>query len=73
MLAWLDEGHAVFAAGLAALEDDAELAVKRPAPWGAPLRRELMIGIVINHDLYHAGEINRQGDMIRGAEGWDRR
>jgi hypothetical protein len=31
-----------------------------------------MIGIVINHDLYHAGEINRQRDMIRGAEGWDR-
>jgi uncharacterized damage-inducible protein DinB len=72
VLAWLDEGHRVFAEGLAALEDDAELAAARPAPWRAPLRREQLIGIVINHDLYHSGEINRQRGLIRGAEGWER-
>ena len=72
VLAWLDEGHRTFAEGLAALQDDAELSVERPAPWRAPLRRQQLIGIVINHDLYHSGEINRQRALIRGTEGWER-
>ena len=72
MLAWLDEGHRQLADGLSALTDDAELAAERPAPWRLPMRREQLIGIVINHDLYHAGEINRQRALLRGAEGWDR-
>jgi len=70
MLAWLDEGHRALAEGLAALTDDTELAEQRPAPWRLPLQREQLVGIVINHDLYHAGEINRQRALIRGAEGW---
>jgi len=72
MLAWLDEGHTILAAGLAALEDDAELAAERQAPWRLPLRREQLLGIVINHDLYHSGEINRQRALIRGTTGWER-
>jgi len=72
ILAWLEDGHRALAGGLAALEDDAELALERPAPWRLPLRRERLIGIVINHDLYHSGEINRQRALIRGAEGWKR-
>jgi hypothetical protein len=71
-LAWLDEGHRGFAAGLAALTDDSELLVERPAPWRMPMRREQLIGIIISHDLYHSGEINRQRSLIRGAAGWDR-
>jgi hypothetical protein len=35
------------------------------------LRRQLLT-IMISHDLYHSGEINRQRSLIRGAEGWDR-
>jgi len=27
---------------------------------------------VINHDLYHSGETNRQRALIRGADGWER-
>ena len=73
MLAWLDEGHRALAEGLAALTDDEELAAERPAPWRLPMRRDQLIGIVTNHDLYHAGEINRQRTLIRGAESWDRR
>ena len=72
VLAWLAEGHQQLVAGLAALQDDGELLVERPAPWRMPLVREQLIGIVINHDLYHSGEVNRQRALIRGAEGWDR-
>jgi uncharacterized damage-inducible protein DinB len=72
VLAWLDEGHRALADGLAALADDEELAAERSFPWRTPGRRDQLLGIVINHDLYHSGEINRQRALIRGAEGWDR-
>lgn len=70
IIAWLDEGHRAFVAGVHALADDSELAVDRRTHWGRPLPTERIIQIVINHDLYHAGEINRQRGLIRGAEGW---
>ena len=71
-LAWLDDGHRMLAAGLAALQDDAELGVERPAPWRIPMRRAHLISTIINHDLYRSGEINRQRALIRGTEGWER-
>ena len=70
-LAWLDDGFRLLYDGLAALPDDAELAVERPAPWRLPMTREQLLGIMINHDVYHSGEINRQRALIRGANGWD--
>jgi len=72
VLAWLDEGQRLLVEGLAALSDDAQLSEQRQAPWRTPMRRDQLLGIVINHDLYHAGEINRQRALLRGAEGWDR-
>jgi uncharacterized damage-inducible protein DinB len=72
MLDWLDEGHRTLEAALAALDDDAELEVERLAPWRRPLRTEHLLSIVISHDLYHSGEINRQRALIRGADGWGR-
>ncbi len=74
VLSWLDEGHGRLRDGLAALGDDGELAEERPAPWGHPFKmsRQLLVTMMISHDLYHSGEINRQRALIRGAEGWDR-
>ena len=72
VLAWLDEVQAAFAAGLAALEDDAKLRELRPAPWGTPLARTQLIGLMPNHLVYHSGEVNRQRALIRGSSGWDR-
>ena len=74
ILRWLDDGHRKLVDGLAALEDDAELAVERQTPWRAPttMRRDQLLTIVINHDVYHSGEINRQRALIRGTQGWDR-
>jgi hypothetical protein len=72
VLAWLDEGQRALVDGLGALVDDTELDVERPAPWRLPMPRRQLITIMISHDLYHSGEINRQRALIRGAEGWDR-
>jgi hypothetical protein len=72
VLAWIDGGHALLVAGLSALEDDTQLAEERPAPWRVPMKREMLISIVVNHDLYHSGEVNRQRALIRGSDGWDR-
>jgi uncharacterized damage-inducible protein DinB len=72
MLKWLDEGHRLLTDGLAALTDDAQLEEQRPAPWRVPMRRDALLGIIVNHDLYHAGEINRQRALLRGADGWQR-
>lgn len=72
VLAWLEEGYRALADGLAALEDDTDLAAERQAPWRLPMRREQLMSIIINHDLYHSGEINRQRALLRGADGWQR-
>ena len=46
----------------------------RETPWRTParMRRDHLLTIVMNHDVYHSGEINRQRALIRGAQGWDR-
>jgi len=71
-LAWLEEGQGKLVAGLAALTNDSELTIERPAPWRIPMPREQLLNIVINHDLYHSGEVNRQRSLLRGADGWHR-
>ena len=72
VLAWLDHGHALMLDGLGALEDDAQLDDVRQAPWRTPMKRRSLIAMITNHDLYHAGEVNRQRALIVGAKGWER-
>ncbi len=70
IMAWLDDAQGRFVASVDALGDDAELGVERMAHWGRPLETRAIVSIVVNHDLYHSGEINRQRSLIRGATGW---
>lgn len=70
VMAWLDEAHGRFVASVGALGDDGELGVERMAHWGQPLETRRIVSIVVNHDLYHSGEINRQRSLIRGAQDW---
>jgi hypothetical protein len=72
VLGWLDEAQRLMMDGLASLEDDVQLDDQRQAPWRTPMKRRSLIAIITNHDLYHAGEINRQRALLRGATGWDR-
>ena len=43
---------------MAALQDDEELRKKRMAPWGTEANTRWIVNNKIQHDLYHAGEIN---------------
>jgi uncharacterized damage-inducible protein DinB len=72
VLVWLDEAHRLMMDGLGSLEDDIQLEDERQAPWRTPMKRRSLIALITNHDLYHAGEINRQRALLRGAKGWDR-
>ena len=72
VLIWLDENHRALVDGLARLEDDAELGAERLFPYRGPQPVGRLLSIVINHDLYHSGEINRQRALIRGSDGWER-
>ncbi|MGH2557523.1 MAG: DinB family protein [Thermomicrobiales bacterium] len=56
-IAWLREGHERLRRGLASL-DDAELARPRPTYWGVPRETWWTLSVMIQHDLYHSGEIN---------------
>ena len=58
VVAWLTEGHHRLRNSVAALEDDAELLELRPSYWGEPRAIRWQINTMIQHDLYHAGEIN---------------
>ena len=71
MMAWLDDAHRTLQEAAAGLADDADLAIMRPVP---SLMRSLgdVLWTQVAHDLYHAGEVNRQRALMRGAEGWAR-
>ena len=67
MIAWVREAFRQMREGVAALTDDAELSLLRESPFesepgaGAPWRQaetRWLITVMIQHDLYHAGEIN---------------
>jgi hypothetical protein len=54
---WLREGHERLRRSIATLDDD-ELPRPRPHHSGTPKETRWIIRTLIEHDLYHAGEIN---------------
>ncbi len=68
-LNWAKEGHARFRAGVAAL-DDSELTGLRKAHWGEMAETRWLIAVIIEHDTYHAGEINHLRALRQGNDRW---
>lgn len=58
MIEWLREGHEKLRASVAALADDEDLKQNRMAPWGEEANTRWIVNNMVQHDLYHAGEIN---------------
>ena len=54
---WLRAGHVRLRQSLAGL-DDAQLLQSRMTNWGKLRETRWIIATMIQHDLYHAGEIN---------------
>jgi hypothetical protein len=59
MIDWLRGGHEKLRASVAALADDDQLTKNRMAPWGTEANTRWIVNTMVQHDLYHAGEINR--------------
>jgi hypothetical protein len=55
---WLSESHRRLRDSVAGLTEDAQLLELRPSYWGEDREIRWQINTMIQHDLYHAGEIN---------------
>ena len=52
------------------LEDDAELEVPRKAHWGDLVPTNVLLTIVLQHDLFHGGEINHLRALLQDDDEW---
>ena len=67
---WLREAHAHLTDAFGELADDSELDVPRKAHWGEYLPTYDLMVIRLEHDLYHAGEINRTRALLQDDDDW---
>ncbi len=68
--AWLRTGQAQLRLSVASL-DDAELIRPRRTNWGELKETRWIIAEMIQHDHYHAGEINHLRSVYRGDDRWE--
>lgn len=68
-LAWLRVGQERLRQSIAAL-DDAELLRLRMTNWGELKETRWIIAVMIEHDLYHAGEINHLRSLRHQHDRW---
>ena len=68
--AWLENAHRRLTEHVGALADDAELDRPRPTNWGELRPTRWIIGAMITHDAYHAGEINHLRSLLDGDDRW---
>ena len=66
---WLRRVHAALTAHVASL-DDAALRELRPANWGEMREARWLISMLIQHDTYHAGEINHIRSLLSSDDRW---
>lgn len=67
---WLREGHRRVRDSLLALSDDAELRRPRRANWGEEYETRWLLNVLLQHDLYHSGEINHLRALQQGMDRW---
>ena len=68
--AWLRDGHTRLRRSIAGL-DDAELLRPRRTNWGELKETRWIVAVMIQHDLYHAGEINHLRSLYRRDDRWE--
>ena len=67
---WLREGHAYLTGCIRELESDADLDALRKAHWGSLVSTYFLVTTMLEHDLYHAGEINHVRALLQDDDGW---
>jgi hypothetical protein len=68
-IAWLVEANERFVAHVLALED-ADLSVQRRANWGELRETRWLISTILQHDTYHAGEVNHIRSILASNDAW---
>jgi hypothetical protein len=71
LMAWLDDAQLRLRGSVDALADDAELLKPRRTNWGEMKETRWIIKSMIEHDLYHAGEINRMRALRQRNDRWE--
>jgi len=66
---WLRKVHASLMAQVHAL-DDTDLSKPRMASWGEMKETRWLLSTLLQHDVYHAGEINRMRSVLSGEDRW---
>jgi hypothetical protein len=69
-IAWLRAGQERLRGSIAAL-DDADLQHPRMTNWGELKETRWIIAVMLQHDLYHAGEINHLRSLRQGSDRWE--
>ena len=69
-VAWLRRAHGVLRESIAKLTDD-QLGEPRKLPWGEEVETRRIIELMIQHTIYHAGEINHLRALLQGNDDWD--
>ena len=70
LLSWLEAAQRRLRASVDALDDDRELLQPRRTNWGEMKAIRWIIKSTIEHDLYHAGEINRMRALRQENDRW---
>jgi DinB superfamily len=70
VFAWLREGQRMLRGSVESLESDEELLKPRRSNWGQEYETRWLVSVMIEHDLYHAGEINHLRAMRQGDDRW---
>jgi hypothetical protein len=68
-LTWLRGTHADLMAHVVRLTDE-DLQVPRKANWGEQRETRWLLSMLLQHDAYHAGEINHIRSLLSGEDRW---
>jgi hypothetical protein len=69
MIKFISEGQS-YLRGFVDKLDDGDLIVKRKWHPGPVMETRWLISAMIEHDLYHAGEINHIRALLQGNDAW---
>jgi hypothetical protein len=68
-IGWLTEAHETLIDHVRALPEQ-DLARPRPTNWGEQRETRWLISTLLEHDTYHAGEINHIRALLLSDDGW---
>jgi uncharacterized damage-inducible protein DinB len=68
-ISWLRSAHVKLMEHVRVLSDE-DLTAPRASNWGEMRETRWLLSMLIQHDVYHAGEINHIRALLRGDDAW---